>query len=281
MPLHLRQTQDRRICRGIGQGVFDRLLRFHLAPDDQVPTPRCVFLTVPQPNPPVREFDPQCPARAVAQDAAHPSRRIKPLDQAFHRDRFHRCPPLLRRTQAARPRRRNHKLGPLGPNPLGAMDIGNEHLVGVIQRPQEGGFLRAKPGGMPCRTRHRYRPIRTASPGHAPGAQYPAHARFSRSACTPLAEPRPARIGLCRRSSPSAGRAACQPGHGAVRRSARRRRDLAVVDLPSRPDHCRAMPTERSPSLGPCPWARLWRSCSRRRSGNSKACHPADDPRPG
>ena len=33
----------------------------------------------------------------------------------------------------------------VGPNPLGAMDIGDEHLVHLVQRPQEGGFL-AVPG---------------------------------------------------------------------------------------------------------------------------------------
>jgi hypothetical protein len=46
LPLHLPQMQDRSINRSIGQAIFDRLLRFDLAPDNQMPTPGCVFLAM-------------------------------------------------------------------------------------------------------------------------------------------------------------------------------------------------------------------------------------------
>ncbi|MFZ2106784.1 MAG: PIG-L family deacetylase, partial [Roseiarcus sp.] len=43
---------------------------FSLAPDDQMPASRSLFLAVPDPDPAGRDVNPQLSARAVAQDAA-------------------------------------------------------------------------------------------------------------------------------------------------------------------------------------------------------------------
>src|SRR5208337_3097933 len=87
-----------------------------LAPDNQMPAPWCTFLTIPYPDPPLGDIDPQFAARAVAQNAARPVTRAEPLDQGLHRDRVHRGLPLRRRTPAARLVQRNGKLRQLGPN---------------------------------------------------------------------------------------------------------------------------------------------------------------------
>jgi hypothetical protein len=74
LPLHLGKEQKWRISRGIGHAVFDGFLRFHLTPDNQVPASRCLFLTIPDLDPPVCDIDPQLPTRGVAQNATHPLR---------------------------------------------------------------------------------------------------------------------------------------------------------------------------------------------------------------
>lgn len=121
--------------------MLNRFLRPHFAADGQVPPPRRVLLAVPRPVAPVREVDPQLPARAVAQDAARPVAQAKPLHEAFHGDRFARCLPFLRRAPAAQSARPDRRPGPLGPDPLGAADTGNEHLFYVVRHPQEGGLF--------------------------------------------------------------------------------------------------------------------------------------------
>ena len=40
LPLHLAQSERRRIGWGVRQAVFDRIDRLHLAPDDQMPASR-------------------------------------------------------------------------------------------------------------------------------------------------------------------------------------------------------------------------------------------------
>src|ERR1700692_3311848 len=52
--------------------LFDGLDRSNLAPDDQMPASRSLFLAVPDPDPAGRDVNPQLSARAVAQDAARP-----------------------------------------------------------------------------------------------------------------------------------------------------------------------------------------------------------------
>jgi hypothetical protein len=114
-----------------------------------MPVPWFGFLAIPQPDPPVGDIAAQFAARAVAQDMARPVARAKPGHQAFHRNRLHRCLPLCRRapplyvarSPAAPLVRWNGKLRPLSPNPLGAMDVSNEHFLHVVQRPQKCRFL--------------------------------------------------------------------------------------------------------------------------------------------
>src|SRR5271167_2679486 len=98
-----------------------------------MPAPWCTFLTIPYPDPPLRDIDPQFAARAVT--------RAEPLDQGLHRDRVHGGLPLRRRTPAARLVQRNGKLRQLGPNPLGAMNVSDEYLSHVLQRSQKGRLL--------------------------------------------------------------------------------------------------------------------------------------------
>src|SRR5208283_2937225 len=106
-----------------------------------MPAAWCSFLTIPSPDPPRRDIDPQFAARAVAQNAARPVTRAEPLDQGLHRDRVHRGLPLRRRTPAARLVQRNGKLRQLAPNPPGAMNVSDEYLSDVLQRPQKGRLL--------------------------------------------------------------------------------------------------------------------------------------------
>jgi hypothetical protein len=46
LTLHLAQTQQRRINRGVGRGELDGLRRSHLAADYQLPPPRRGLLTI-------------------------------------------------------------------------------------------------------------------------------------------------------------------------------------------------------------------------------------------
>jgi hypothetical protein len=122
-----------------------------------MPAPRRFFLAIPYPDAPVCEIDPQLPARAVAQDAARPVARAEPLRQALHRDRCPRGLPLARRTAAAGLGRRNRKFWLFGPDPLGAMNVGDKYLVAIVLRAGRR---------VPCRFRHPLRPSVQIAPGH-------------------------------------------------------------------------------------------------------------------
>src|ERR1700749_1408215 len=59
LPLHLGQSEPRRIGGGVREAVFDRLDRSNLAPDDQMPASRSLFLAVPDPDPAGRDVNPR------------------------------------------------------------------------------------------------------------------------------------------------------------------------------------------------------------------------------
>jgi hypothetical protein len=86
LPLHLTQSEEGCIDRGIGQSVLDRFRRSHLAPDNKMPASRLGFLAIPGPNPAMGDIDRQLTARAVAQDVTGPVLGTKPPGQALHGD---------------------------------------------------------------------------------------------------------------------------------------------------------------------------------------------------
>src|SRR5271169_1069932 len=106
-----------------------------------MPASRSFFLTVPEPDPTVSDVDSQLSARAVAQEAARPVLGRDALGQFLDGDRLRDGLPLLRRPPAARLGRGNMESRLLGPNPLGAMHVGDEGLVRVLQSPQKARLL--------------------------------------------------------------------------------------------------------------------------------------------
>src|SRR5271170_7730275 len=106
-----------------------------------MPASRSFFLTVPEPDPTVSDVDSQLSARAVAQKAARPVLGRDALGQFLDGDRLRDGLPLLRRPPAARLGRGNMESRLLGPNPLGAMHVGDEGLVRVLQSPQKARLL--------------------------------------------------------------------------------------------------------------------------------------------
>src|SRR6202522_1963416 len=133
--------EPRRIGGGVREAVFDRLDRSHLAPDDQMPASRSLFLAVPDPDPAGRDVNPQLSARAVAQDAARPVLGRDALGQFLDGD-GRRCGLLLlRRTPAARLGGGNMESRLLRPDVLVAMHVGDESLVLVVQSPQKVRLL--------------------------------------------------------------------------------------------------------------------------------------------
>src|SRR5271170_2712956 len=141
LPLHLGQSEPRRIGGGVREAVFDRLDRSNLAPDDQMPASCSLFLAVPDPDPAGRDVNPQLSARAVAQDAARPVLGRDALGQFLDGD-GRRCGLLLlRRTPAARLGGGNMESRLLRPDVLVAMHVGDESLVLVVQSPQKVRLL--------------------------------------------------------------------------------------------------------------------------------------------
>src|SRR5580658_3954363 len=83
-------------------GRLNNIIISNLAPDDQMPASRSLFLAVPDPDPAGHDVNPQLSARAVAQDAARPVLGRDALGQFLDGD-GRRCGLLLlRRTPAAR-----------------------------------------------------------------------------------------------------------------------------------------------------------------------------------
>src|SRR5271170_7301388 len=106
-----------------------------------MPASRSFFLTVPEPDPAVSDVDSQLSARAVAQEAARPVLGRDALGQFLDGDRLRDGLPFLRRPPAARLGRGNMESRLFGPNPLGAMHVGDESLAVVLQSPQKARLL--------------------------------------------------------------------------------------------------------------------------------------------
>src|SRR3954465_15015090 len=107
-----------------------------------MPAPCRRFLAVPHPDPPMRDIDPQRAACALAQGAAGPIVRGEACDQAFHCDAVHGGLLLAGRTSLAFGFWGGEMQPPrVAPDPLVAMNIGNEDLTHVVERAQEGRLL--------------------------------------------------------------------------------------------------------------------------------------------
>src|ERR1700749_3582829 len=139
LPLHLGQSEPRRIGGGVREAAFDRLDRSNLAPDDQMPASRLLFLAVPDPDPAGRDVNPQLSARAVAQDAARPVLGRDALGQLLDGDGRRGGFLLLRRTPAARLGGGNMESRLLRPDVLVAMPSATKVSFSSSNRRRKSG----------------------------------------------------------------------------------------------------------------------------------------------